>query len=240
MPPPHLCLEVVCKKGRPIFGSLWFIGCNRNKSVHFDCLLHPGGRGLLREVWTGGFDWLDNVEQRPRAENTSPQERLYRDHSSPREFGERRRFTQRLSGFFVPPLTSLYTFSIRSDDQSRLYLSPNMSAEHKKLIANAPQHTRHSWTFFSTQTANPVLLEAGKAYYIESVLNQFSYGWDIGISAKIHNLSWNSYPFNGDNEVQRINISSLVVKEEHVSNSMLEWLTKTLMVSAHKIKLSRN
>ena len=240
MPPPHLCLEVVCKKGRPIFGSLWFIGGNRNKSVHFHCLLHPGGRGLLREVWTGGFDWLDNVEQRPRAENTSPQERLYRDHFSPREFGERRNFVQRLSGFFVPPLTSLYTFSIRSDDHSRLYLSPNMSAEHKQLIAYANQWTRGSWTYWPTQTADPVLLEAGKAYYIESVLNQGSGAWDIGISAKIHNLSWNSYPFNGDNEVQRINISSLVVKEEHVSNSMLEWLTKTSMVSAHKIKLSRN
>ena len=202
--------------------------------------LHPGGRGLLREVWTSGSLNLDDVEQRPRAENTSPQERLYRDRFSPREFGERRNFVQRLSGFFVPPLTSLYTFSIRSDDQSRLSLSPNMSAEHKQLMAYAPQHTRSSWTYWSTQTAEPVLLEAGKAYYIESVLNQGSGGWDIGISAKIHNLSWNSYPFNGDNEVQRINISSLVVKEEHVSNSMLEWLTKTSMVSAHKIKLSRN
>ena len=216
------------------------MGKNCWDSVHVIDFLHPGGRGLLREVWTSGSLNLDDVEQRPRAENTSPQESLYRDHRYPREFGERRNFVQRFSGFFVPPLSGLYTFSIQSDDQSRLYLSPNMSAEHKQLIANAPQHTRRSWTFFSTQTAEPVLLEAGKPYYIEFVLNQFSYGWDIGISAKIHNLIWNSYPFNGDNEVQRINISSLVVKEEHVSNSMLEWLTKTSMVSAHKIELSRN
>ena len=92
-----------------------------------------------------------------------------------------------------------------------------MSAEHKQLIAYANQWTRGRWNYWPTQTADPVLLEAGKVYYIESVLNQFGGGWDIGISAKIHNLSWNSYPFNGDNEVQRINISSLVVKEEHVS-----------------------
>ena len=97
-----------------------------------------------------------------------------------------------------------------------------MSAEHKQLIAYTTQYTRRSWTFFSTQTADPVLLEAGKAYYFESVLNDYGGIWDIGISAKMHNLSWNSYPFNGDNEMQRINISSLVVKEEHVSNSMLE------------------
>lgn len=113
-----------------------------------------------------------------------------------------------------------------------------MSAEHKQLIAYANQWTRGSWTYWPTQTADPILLEAGKAYYIESVLNDYGGIWDIGISAKIHNLSWNSYPFNGDNEVQRINISSLVVKEEHVSNSML-WLTKSSMVSVHKIQLSR-
>ena len=165
-------------------------------------------------MWTSGSLNLDDVEQRPRAENTSTQERLYRNN------GERRNFAQRLSGFFVPPVTSLYTFSILSDDLSRLYLSPNMSAEHKKLIAYAPQWTINSWTYFSTQTADPIFLEAGKAYYIESLLNQYVGPWDIGISAKIHNLNWNSYPFNGDNEVQRINVSSLVVKEEHVSNTI--------------------
>ena len=95
-----------------------------------------------------------------------------------------------------------------------------MSAEHKKLIAYAPQWTINSWTYFFTQTADPIFLEAGKAYYIESLLNQYVGPWDIGISAKIHNLNWNSYPFNGDNEVQRINVSSLVVKEEHVSNTI--------------------
>ena len=189
-------------------------------------------------MWTSGSLNLDDVEQRPRAENTSPQERLYRDDKSPTEFGERRHFAQRFSGFLAPPVTSLYTFSIRSDDNSRLYLSPNMSAEHKQLIAYAPQWTRRSWTYWPTQTSDPVLLEAGKAYYIESLLNQYGGGWNKGISAKIHNLSWNSYPFNGDSEVQRINISSLVVKEEHVSNNML-WLTKDHCF-LHKIQLLRS
>jgi len=177
---------------------------------------HLGGRGLLREVWTG-FSFLDGVEGRPRAENTSPQERAYRDEDSPREFGERYNFVQRFSGFFVPPLTSLYTFVIRSDDHSRLYLSPNVSDEHKQLIAYAPQYTRRRWNYFPTQTAAPILLEAGKAYYMEAISNQGGGPWDLGISAKIHNLSFNTYPFNGDNEVQMISIFSVVVKEEHVS-----------------------
>ena len=113
-----------------------------------------------------------------------------------------------------------------------------MSAEHKQVIAYAAEWTRGSWTYLPTQTADPLLLEAGKAYYIESLLNQYGGGWNKGISAKIHNLSWNSYPFNGDNEVQRINISSLVVKEEHVSNNML-WLTKDHCF-LHKIQLLRS
>ena len=117
----------------------------------------------------------------------------------------------------MPPLTSLYTFVVRSDDQSRLYLSPNMSDEHKQLIAYAAQHTRRRWNYFPTQTAAPILLEAGKAYYMEAISNQGPGYWDLGISAKIHNLSFNTYPFNGDNEVQMIGISSVVVKEEHVS-----------------------
>ena len=182
----------------------------------FNSLFCVGGRGLLREVWTG-FSLLDGIEGRPRSEKTSPQERAYRDNDAPREFAEKNYFVQRFSGFFVPPLTSLYTFGLISDDHSRLYLSPNTSDEHKQLIAHAPQHTRRSWTFYSTQTAAPVLLEGGKAYYMEAISNQYSGPWYLGISAKIHNLSLNTYPFNGDNEVQMINISSTVVKEKHVS-----------------------
>jgi len=91
---------------------------------------------------------------------------------APREFGERYYFVQRFSGFFVPPLTSLYTFVVRSDDQSRLYLSPNMSDEHKQLIAYAPYHTSRSWNRFPEQTSAPILLEAGKAYYMDAVSNQ--------------------------------------------------------------------
>ena len=164
------------------------MSCTSTLTFHYFTTCHLGGRGLLREVWTGGSDSLDNIEQRPRAENTSPQERAYRDEDSPREFGERYNFVQRFSGFFVPPLTSLYTFVIRSYDHSRLYLSPNVSDEHKQLIAYAPQHTRRRWNYFPTQTAAPILLEAGKAYYMEAISNQGGGYWDLGISAKIS--SW--------------------------------------------------
>ena len=78
---------------------------------------------------------LDSIKT--RAENTAVHERLflYSRLTSP-DFGERNYFVQRFSGFFVPPLSSNYTFNIQSDDRSKLYFSPNMSSEHTKLIAD--------------------------------------------------------------------------------------------------------
>ena len=193
-----------------------------DECMFLSCVPHShstGGRGLLREVWIGGDFRLDDVEQRPRSENNSPQERTYRTSGDVREFNENTFFTQRYSGFFVPPVTSLYTFQIQSDDLSRLYLSPNTSEEHKQIIAFADAFTRNRRDFFPSQTSEPVFLEAGSYHYIEALLSQFSGPWHLGFGAKVHSLDWTSYPYQADKEVQRINITSTVVKEQHVSGS---------------------
>lgn len=122
----------------------------------------------------------------------------------------------RYSGFFVPPLTSLYTFNLLSDDASALYLSPNTSRAHKRLIAEGPQYTRNSWTHFSEQTSSPILLEAGSAYYIEAIHSQGFGPWAIGFGAKIHALNKTSRISFADHELQDIAISSKVVKEKQV------------------------
>ena len=169
---------------------------------------------------------MDDVELRPRSELNSPQERAFRSNGDVREFGERVNFAQRYSGFFVPPLTSLYTFQIQSDDLSRLYLSPDTSEERKQIIAFADQHTRSRRDYFPSQTSEPVFLEAGSYYYIEALHSQFPGPWNLGFGAKVHSLDWTSYPYQADREVQRIRISSTVVKEQHVSN---EYLSKPQM-----------
>ena len=169
---------------------------------------------------SGGNLDLDFLEQRPRSDLTSRQERLYRNDDDEREFGENNYFVQRYSGFFVPPVTSLYTFAIRSDDLSRLYLSPNHLPEDKEIITYSPTYTsvtQQRWDFYPSQMSEPIYLEAGEYYYIEALHNQFPGPWDLGIAAKIHSLDHNSYPYDSDNEVQLINISSTVVREQHVS-----------------------
>ena len=143
--------------------------------IHWFCVLIQisGGRGLLREVWIGG-NWrlIDSFLTEPRSGLTSIQERAYRDSSSSREFGERYNFIQRYSGFFVPPVTSLYTFSILSDDLSRLYVSPSMDADEKQLIAYADSFTANLWNRHETQTSTPMMMERGQYYYMEAYSNQ--------------------------------------------------------------------
>ena len=137
------------------------------------CLWKPGGRGLLREVWRSPPTiWdLDYFLDQPLSPENSLQEKAYRDFYDPREFGERYNFVQRYSGFFVPPVTSLYTFAIVSDDLSRLYVSPTANADDMELIAYANQHTVSQWNRFESQTSEPMMLERGKYYYMEAYSN---------------------------------------------------------------------
>ena len=132
-----------------------------------------GGRGLLREVWKNPSSiWvLEQFLSEPLSPDNSVQERAYRDNSDPREFGENTYFVQRYSGFFVPPVTSLYTFGIISDDLSRLYVSPTADSRDMRLVAFADQYTRNSWTFYDTQTSEPMMMEQGQYYYMEMYSN---------------------------------------------------------------------
>ena len=134
------------------------------------------------------------------------------------DFGELNNINHRFTGFFVPPVTSLYTFGIRSDDASAFYLSNDSRSENLPIEATSlsQAYSRNSWTFYPQQTSEPVLLEGGKYYYFKMVGNQGAGPWEIAIGAKVHNLSYNARPYIGDNEEQLVAISSTVVKEENV------------------------
>ena len=111
---------------------------------------------------------LDYWLTQPLSSFNSIQERAYRELNDPREFGEREYFAQRYSAFFVPPVTSLYTFAIISDDNSRLYISPTANAEDMELVAYAVQNSRRQWDWFDSQTSEPMMMERGRYYYMEA------------------------------------------------------------------------
>ena len=136
----------------------------------------------------------------------------------PAEFGERFRFNSRYRGYFVPPYDGLYTFYIRSDDNSRLYLSSNSSVEHAEVIAESPYYSREVWDYFDSQKSVPLDLKSGQAYYIEALHYQNNAGgWHVEFGAKFHNTTMTSSQAYGEHERQRIQISSEIRKETHVS-----------------------
>ena len=140
------------------------------------------------------------------------------DRRPPAEFGERFHFNSRYRGYFVPPYGGLYTFYIRSDDNSRLFLSPNNSVEHAKVIAESPHHSRQRWDFFESQKSVPLELKSGQPYYMEVLHHQSIYGgWHVEFGAKFHNTNMTSSQAYGEHEKQHIQISSEIRKETHVS-----------------------
>ncbi len=77
------------------------------------------------------------VEKLPRSLNTAELERFWVADESPWASI----IVLRLSGFFVPPQTSLYTFNIRPDDASRMSISTTMSKEGLRRVITVYHYT---------------------------------------------------------------------------------------------------
>ena len=100
-------------------------------------------------------------------------------------------FAQRISGFFVPPATDLYTFFTDSDDDSDFFISTNASPDNKRLVAQeagwsgvrnwvsaggggsvASQKRSDQWSPDGGATVpyqSGISLNGGQLYYIEQV-----------------------------------------------------------------------
>ena len=89
-------------------------------------------------------------------------------------------------GYLFPPATGKYTFWIASDDASELWLSTTDEPAKKVMIASVADYTGvHEWTKFPTQKSPPVMLTAGKKYYVEAMQkdgggeDHMSVGWTL-------------------------------------------------------------
>ena len=100
---------------------------------------------MQREVWLGRtnfHDFINNSINISLLQATHERLFLHSDRTTA-EFGENVQFSQRFRGFFIPPLTSLYTFNIMSDDQSKLYVSTDGSTENMTLMAQSQSRTNN-------------------------------------------------------------------------------------------------
>jgi len=77
-------------------------------------------------------------------------------------------YTARIRGYVHPPKTGDYVLWLASDDNGKLFLSPDDKPGNKKMIASVSGWTgARQWDKYSSQKSKPVHLEAGKKYFIE-------------------------------------------------------------------------
>jgi signal transduction histidine kinase len=82
-------------------------------------------------------------------------------------------YVARFRGLIHPPATGLYRFAIASDDSSRLLLGRDERPASRREIARVSSYTRQrDWRRTNAQRSEPILLNAGQAYYIEAVHQQ--------------------------------------------------------------------
>ncbi len=80
---------------------------------------------------------------------------------------------QRIRGYLHPAVTGTYLFWIAGDDESRLLLSTDANPSNAVEIASVPEWSfSREWTKSPQQASAPVMLEAGKRYYIEALMKE--------------------------------------------------------------------
>ncbi len=91
-------------------------------------------------------------------------------------------YGQRLRTFAVPPANGAYTFWISSDDSSALFLSTDEDPAHKRLVASVAAWTNsREWTKEPNQQSAPIVLEAGRRYYLEALMQQGQGGDNLAV-----------------------------------------------------------
>ncbi|MCX6903379.1 MAG: PA14 domain-containing protein, partial [Verrucomicrobia bacterium] len=82
-------------------------------------------------------------------------------------------YGQRYRGLLIPPATGSYVFWVASDDASTLYLSSDESPVNMVPIASVNSWTSYrTWTTEANQQSAPIMLTAGRRYYLEALHKQ--------------------------------------------------------------------
>ncbi|MCW1885838.1 PA14 domain-containing protein [Luteolibacter flavescens] len=116
---------------------------------------------LKREIWLG------NTTITPPATAPSSESQLFTFKSSPNVADT---YSDRVSGFLVPPATGSYTFWIASDDNSQLRISTDENPANAVQIASVANNTGvEAWDANASQKSAARTLVAGKRYYIEAL-----------------------------------------------------------------------
>jgi hypothetical protein len=138
------------------------------------------------------FEWWDNVSGTAVANLTS-NANYPGSPSGSKEIttweipvNQKDNFGARVRGFIHPPQSGKYTFWISSDDNSELWLSMDDKPATKVRICNVGSWTNsREWTKEVNQKSAPIQLEAGKHYYMESLMKEGTGGDNMAVAWQI-------------------------------------------------------
>ena len=187
-------------------------------------LTHPsGGRGILREIWSGyhNLDSILTLTKDTPGYNYTITDEAWGQTGYPIPFNASVNTAQKFSGFLVPPATGRYTVDVRSSDASRVYLSTESDPANKRVVASTHSYT-YRWDLYDTQRSKPLDLEGGRPYYLEMLMSQGGGPWYIYLGLKYHNSTLTRAQVPAEHEVQRVIVDSVIVREKHVSELVLD------------------
>ena len=124
------------------------------------------------------FEWFDGITGNNLDEAVDGRNNNYPDNPDDSDWlssfegpqGRGNNYMTRVRGYLYPPTDGDYTFWIYSDDQSRLWLSPDDNPENMKLICELSSCTdTQQWDLYPEQRSIPVTLKGGRGYYIEAL-----------------------------------------------------------------------
>ena len=124
-------------------------------------LLYPDTyrTALKREVWAG------NSTLAPPATPPTSTGTIF-SFKGPSEVAEN--FSERVSGYLIPPVTGDYSFWLSCDDDGELFLSSDEDPANAVSVATVTGYTDpEQWEKFPSQHSATVRLVAGLRYYIE-------------------------------------------------------------------------
>jgi peptidoglycan/xylan/chitin deacetylase (PgdA/CDA1 family) len=77
-------------------------------------------------------------------------------------------YGERVHGYLIPTVTGAHTFTLTGDDDTELWLSTNDNPASKRKIAGFTGYTTpNQFTKYAGQKSAPIVLTAGKSYYLE-------------------------------------------------------------------------
>jgi len=137
---------------------------------------------VLFEVWKNvNGTSVTNLINDPRFPNNPSEVSELTSWEIPKDVDDN--YGTRVRGFIHPAQTGKYTFWISSDDASSLRLSTDEDPNNAVEICKVSSWTNsREWNKETNQKSAPIELEAGKAYYMESLHNEGGGGDNLAVA----------------------------------------------------------